>query len=449
MGSAELRLPRGHGPKRDFLQSTRIRDHIKKKTPSCAVKGLGMPREQASGDEAGWERAMKLWREIAGIASVTPLLAIAMHAATPASAAAREIWRITDLAPTARIHLRQQPNNRSKIVTYIPGDARGLVGGPCSGDWCQVEYDGFKGWLFARYLAPDNAPRRNAAAPASPNVQVPNVQVPNVQVLMTKKLLQLAKRGGTPLAVYAFPNEQLPIAGSLPADVEVVQGLGSCIKGFCYMRSGELVGWLKLEAFAADELAKDENTANTTNTAAIVVSPSPVEAKALNKTEPTSTQVAVQGAAAALQPLGDAGNKSYTLAGLGGQSALAMRESPDGTSRILGWIPSAATNVEGLHKCVEKWCLVRHGTVSGWVARRHLADASVESSQTFQAKGLELWGSVNVYDYPNAAANVIGKIPSYATGIVPIGGCDDEWCHVRYLGIAGWVSGQYIEPQAR
>jgi SH3-like domain-containing protein len=388
---------------------------------------------------------MKSWREIAGFASVTPLMAIAMHAAAPASAAAKEIWRITEIAPTARIHLRQQPNNRSKVVAYIPGDARGLLGGRCSGDWCQVEYDGFKGWIFARYLAPDDPPRHKDESPRR-NTAARTPAAPDVQLLTTKKLLQLAKRGAAPLAVYAFPNEQLPIAGSLAPDVEIVQGLGSCIRGFCYMRSGELVGWLKIEAFAADEEAKEENT---TNTAAIVVSPSPDEAKALNKTEPTSTQVAVQGAASALQPLGDAGNKSYTLAGLGGQSALAMRESPDETSRILGWIPNGATNVEGLRKCVEKWCLVRHANVSGWVARRHLADASVESSQMFQAKGLELWGSVSVYDYPNAAAKVIGKIPSYATGIVPIGGCDDEWCHVRYLGIAGWVSGQYLEPQAR
>ena len=86
-----------------------------------------------------------------------------------------------------------------------------------------------------------------------------------------------------------------------------------------------------------------------------------------------------------------------------------MREQPDGTSRILAWIPGNATDVEGLHKCVEQWCLVRHGDVSGWVARRHLADLSVESSQMFQAKGVELWGSVDVLDYPNEHAKVSAK----------------------------------------
>jgi len=387
---------------------------------------------------------MKLWGGIAGIASITPLLVIAVHIASPSPVAAKEIWRINEIPPTARIHLRQQPNNRSKVVTYIPGDTRGLVGGRCSGDWCQVEYNGLKGWIFARYLAPDTSPPPNAAARIPPASDAP--AAPNTQLLATKKLLPLAKRGAASLAVYAFPNERLPIAGSLPADVTVVQGLGSCIKGFCYVRSGELVGWLKVESFAVEDEAKTENT---TNTAAIVINPSPEDAKALNKTEPIATHVAVQAATPALRPLGDLGNKSYTLAGLGSQSALAMREQPNETSRILGWIPNGAEHVEGLRKCVEKWCLVRHGDVSGWVARRHLADVSVESSQMFQAKGLELWGSLSVYDYPNAAANVVGKIPSYATGIVPIGGCDDEWCHVRYLGIAGWVSGQYLEPQAR
>jgi SH3-like domain-containing protein len=305
---------------------------------------------------------MNVWRGIASIASVTPLLALVFH--LQYAAAAKETWRITDIAASARIHLREEANNRSKIIAYIPGTARGLSRGECEGGWCEVEYQGLTGWVFARYLARDAAPPREktAGAPASP-----------------------------PLNALAAANEA----------------------------NGQ-------DATAA--LATDAG-------------------RALNKTEPTATQVAVP--AAALQPLGDIDSKSYTLAGLGGQSSLAMREQPDGTSRILGWIPNRATDVQGLRKCVEKWCLVRHGAVSGWVARRHLADAAVESTQMFQAKGVALWGAVDVLDYPNPQANVVGKIPSYATGIVPIGGCDDEWCHVRYLGIAGWVSGEYLEPQAR
>ena len=377
---------------------------------------------------------MNVWRRIATIASVAPLLAIVLHLGYSAPAIAGETWRVTDIAPSARIHMRQQAHNRSKVVTYIPGDARGLSGSHCDDGWCLVEYNGFKGWVFARYLTPDTPPRgRATAAPHAPD---------HIRSLATKKTLQLAKRDGSPIAIYAFPNERLPVAGRIAAETETVQGLGSCISDWCYVRSGELVGWLKAEAFKLEGDAKDQGA-----TAALAVTVGAEESNPLN-TVPTASQASVQ-AAAAFNGLGDLGTKSYTLAGLGGQSSLAMREKPDGDSRILAWIPNGAKDVEGLRKCVEKWCLVRHGNMSGWVVRRHLADVSVESTQMFQAKGVELWGSLDVLDYPNANGNIVGKIPSYATGIVPIGGCDDDWCHVRYLGVAGWVSGQNLEPQAR
>jgi uncharacterized protein YraI len=82
------------------------------------------------------------------------------------------------------------------------------------------------------------------------------------------------------------------------------------------------------------------------------------------------------------------------------------------------------------------------------VLRRHLADESAESSQTFQVSGVALWSALDVLEYPGQDATVVGRIPAYATGIVPIGGCDKTWCQVRYLGIAGWVSGQYLAPLA-
>jgi SH3-like domain-containing protein len=375
---------------------------------------------------------MSVRRGIASIASVTPLLVFVCHLQYATPAAAKETWRITDIAASARIHMREEANNRSRIIAYIPGDARGLSRGECERGWCEVEYQGLTGWVFARYLARDTAPPREktTAGPAAP-----------LNAFAAKKILRLAQRDGAPLPIYTSPDGDRA-AGNIPAGVETVEGLGSCVRDRCQVRAGVLVGWLKADAFAAEDEANDQGA-----TAALAVTVATDPGKALNKTEPTATQAAVP--VAALQPLGDLDTKSYTLAGLGGQSSLAMREQPDGTSRILGWIPNGATDVQGLRKCVEKWCLVRHGAVSGWVARRHLADVAVESSQMFQAKGVALWGAVDVLDYPNANANVVGKIPSYATGIVPIGGCDDEWCHVRYLGIAGWVNGQNLEPQAR
>ncbi len=379
---------------------------------------------------------MHVWRGIATIASVTPFLAIGLHPGLSAPATAAQSWHVIGIAPTARIHLREQPDNKSEVLAYIPGDARGLrATGPCDDGWCPVEYQDLKGWLFARYLAEDEPAPREIDAAAVPTPA-------QLRSLAVKKTLQLAKHEGVALTVYAFADERLPVAGILPPETETVEGLGSCIRDWCYVRSGDLAGWLKAEAFALADDAKAQGS-----TAALAQTITVDESKALSKTEASVTPAAVQ--PTTLPEPHDGDNKTYTLAGLGGQSSLAMREEPDGTSRILAWIPNEATDVEGLHKCVEKWCLVRHGDVSGWVERRHLADASVESTQMFQARGVELWGSVNVLDYPNEHGTVVGKIPSYATGIVPIGGCDDDWCHVRYLGIAGWVSGQNLEPQTR
>ena len=73
---------------------------------------------------------MKVWRGIASVASVTPLLVIGLHSGPAGRGGQGNLARQSISRPTARIHLRQQPNNHSKVLAYIPGDARGLPGGP-------------------------------------------------------------------------------------------------------------------------------------------------------------------------------------------------------------------------------------------------------------------------------------------------------------------------------
>ncbi len=377
---------------------------------------------------------MIAWRGLAVLPACTLALTAAWSAGAPRVAFA-ESWRAVNIEPTGRIHLRQSASNQAKILAYIPGDARGLSGGPCVDDWCPIEFRGQKGWVFQRFLAPDDS----AAADPSP---APS-GIRTVQPVALKKTLNIVNEDKRPIPIYAFPNEALSVAGRLPGDTLTVEGLGVCIGNWCYVRSGALVGWLRTAMIKPDDAAPEGDA-----TAATAKADPAVDEKALNKTEPTASQTSIV-TAALPKAFGDTDIKTYTLAGLSGQNALPMREKPDGVSAIVALIPNGAKDVEGLRKCIDRWCLVRHGNANGWVARRHLADVSVESSQSFQVSGLALWNPLDVLDYPNADAAVIGQIPSYATGIVPIGGCDDDWCHIRYLGIAGWVKGENLEPQRR
>jgi SH3-like domain-containing protein len=78
-----------------------------------------------------------------------------------------------------------------------------------------------------------------------------------------------------------------------------------------------------------------------------------------------------------------------------------------------------------------------------------LADDGLKETNNYQVAGIGLLDKLEVIDSPTNDGGVVGHIPAYATGIVPIGRCDDSWCHVRYLGLAGWVRGKYLTPTKR
>ncbi|NJM35646.1 MAG: hypothetical protein HC850_14175 [Rhodomicrobium sp.] len=363
------------------------------------------------------------------------LLAAGGLGSTATSVTAAETWRIVNIDASSRVHMRQSASNRSKILAYIPGNERGLKSTHCISNWCRIEFRGIKGWVFSRYLAPDEG---NAGSPKA-------AAAPDPEVLAQRKSFDLVHRDGRPIPIYAFPSDTLPIAGNVAPETKNVEGLGTCIEQWCYVRSGQLIGWMRTDAFAlATQQAETEVT-----TAALSEPAEPQGDTAINETEPTATNAATVAAVEIDPPPLGFEAKTYALAGLAGDNALPIREKPEAASRILGLIPGDAKNVEGLRKCVERWCLIRYGNTDGWVLRRHLADETVEDTQTFQVSGLALWNALEVKDYPGEQAATVGTIPSYATGIVPIGGCDDVWCHIRYLGIAGWVSGRYLEPQKK
>jgi SH3-like domain-containing protein len=374
---------------------------------------------------------MECWRKgVAFAAAASAMAGASFLLARPADA---ESYRINNVDRAGRIHMRQAPSNRAKVLAYIPPDSRLESTGNCDDKWCEVTHKGQRGWVFRKYLLPTGGgkpvasparPDQEPAVTASPKPDLSKEIPPELQDTM----LRLVFQGERPIPVYAMPSDRLPAAGRIDPGVEEVEDLGTCTRKYCYIRHGQLVGWISDEA-----IAKDDSAASPPD--------------GFDQTVPTAGQAAGQ-AASLIEGLGAVEVKTYTLAGLSGDASLPVRDNPADGASILGWIPGDAKAVEGMRKCVTKWCLIRHEALTGWVLRRHLADEAA-GAKRYQVNGVALWGALDVLDYPGPDASIVGHIPSYATGLVPIGSCDKDWCHVRYLGIAGWVSTRYIEPQRR
>jgi SH3-like domain-containing protein len=391
-------------------------------------------------------------------ASGTVIITAIIIALTGWSAEAKT-WRITNVKQSSAIHLRQLPSSKSKIIGYIPSNAKNLSGGTCRGSWCQIEYNGRKGWVYKKYLAAQKQEAYSNASATSPNKASPNTSKslsfpapPKGQDIPLK-----SSRDGPPIPVYAFPSKQLPISGNLPSATATVKSMGTCVRNWCYVRSGSLVGWIPQTYFAsANEDSSKQAVTNslpeqTTNTDASQENTPEQAAKVaspvLNNTEPTATQIAPQTAIPAEADYG--ATKLYSLAGLSSSLPLIIRKQPNDDGAVLGSVPHNAKDVEGLHKCIKKWCLVRYHKLIGWVLRRHLADDSLKGTKSYLVTGIGLMDKLEVIDMPANNGDIVGHIPAYATGIVPIGRCDDSWCHVRYLGVAGWVRSKYLTPSKR
>lgn len=413
---------------------------------------------------------MWCWRSGMAFAATAMVGAAVGLAGAPARS---ESYRINNVDNAQRINMRQLPSNRARVVAYIPPESRLVGTGKCNERWCEVIYKEHTGWVFRKYLLPSESGRTKAAAPAreAPRAEAPkrdaepkvaqtqDAEAKDIPDDLRDTMLRLVFTDERPIPVYAFPSDRLPAAGRIAPGTQEVEDLGTCTRKFCYIRSGSLVGWISEDAFVrAGEpvpAGKGRPSARSQRGSTISSEPqadaasrddAPAPPRALDNTVPTATQ-ATGPITSPFDIPGSIEIKSYTLAGLADDAALPVRETADENSPILGWIPGNAASVEGLRKCVLKFCLVRYETLTGWVARRYLADETSGNGKRFLVSGVALWGSLDVLDYPGSGASVVGHIPAYATNLVPIGHCDKDYCHIRYLGIAGWVSAKYLAAQ--
>jgi hypothetical protein len=109
------------------------------------------------------------------------LLALAPSLTRAQAAEGPDFWAVTGVGATDTLNLRMAPNADSEAIARIPFNARGLKNYGCPNEitfeqwkrmtkfqrdqaarsrWCQVEYQGRKGWVAGRFLREDGGTSR-------------------------------------------------------------------------------------------------------------------------------------------------------------------------------------------------------------------------------------------------------------------------------------------------
>jgi len=219
------------------------------------------------------------------------------------------------------------------------------------------------------------------------------------------------------------PSGQSPVIASVPKDA-VLTSFQPCARGWCAVEYKGFRGWI-YDIFVVEQSA---------NTGAQVPY-APLAKAALQRPSAATAPVA----AAKESP-----RISYRVIGLGAEESLPIREAPLDTAPLIGALSPAANAIAGLETCKRQWCLIEHDGVRGYVRNRFLARAGDAPSPKY---GVDGESNVKVFSYGAPDADVVGEIPFYAGGIVPVGDCNGEWCHVRYLGLVGFVDTRRLRPQ--
>jgi hypothetical protein len=92
-----------------------------------------------------------------------------------------DFWAVTGVRPDDALNLRAAPNAESRAIARIPFNARGIRNFGCPSDvtfeqwkrmtpaqrdwaarsrWCEVEYNGMRGWVAGRFLKEDGTAHR-------------------------------------------------------------------------------------------------------------------------------------------------------------------------------------------------------------------------------------------------------------------------------------------------
>ena len=236
---------------------------------------------------------------------------------------------------------------------------------------------------------------------------------------------QPSKTWKTSMAVHlrAAPANQSAVIAQVPKDA-LLTSLQPCAKGWCSVKYKGLRGWI-FDTFIVEQPAK---TAGTLSAAAQALAKTPLEKTPLQKPMPASLF-------APAAPSMEGAGASYRVIGLPAGERLPLREGPLDTSRVIAELPPDTAGIAKLETCRRPWCLVAYKDTKGYLQGRFLGRTVMPSRRY----GVDGETDLKVLTSASAEADIAGEIPYYASGIVPIGDCNSEWCHVRYLGLVGFV----------
>ncbi len=221
------------------------------------------------------------------------------------------------------------------------------------------------------------------------------------------------------------PSNQSPVIASVPKDA-MLTSFQPCSRGWCAVDYKGFRGWI-YDVYIVEQPGK-------------AVPPAPPPPQPLAK---ASLQ---RPSAAPMATAREGMRTSYRMIiGLGAEESLPIRVGPLDTARVIGALSPAANNIAGLEPCMRQWCLIEHNGARGYVRSRFLGRTEVARSPRY---GVDGEPDLTVFSFAGSDADVVGEIPFYAGGIVPIGDCNGEWCHVRYLGLVGFVDTRRLRPEA-
>ncbi len=85
-------------------------------------------------------------------------------------------YRVTGIANWDVLYIRSQPSTRGRKIGSIPPQGRDISKlGPCSGNWCKIDYQGIIGWASMMYLVADTSSAMSETYIAKPSADAPIV----------------------------------------------------------------------------------------------------------------------------------------------------------------------------------------------------------------------------------------------------------------------------------
>ncbi len=229
-------------------------------------------------------------------------------------------------------------------------------------------------------------------------------------------------RAGSRGYLRSAPSGQSPIVASVPRGA-MLTSLQPCAKGWCAVEYKGVRGWT-YGVFVAE---KPDETTTPAHAA------EPLAKASLQRPSPAPSPSA-KGRAGA----------SYRVIGLGGEESLPVRKAPFAAAQVVNALSPATNDIAGLETCTRRWCFIEHNGVRGFVRTRFLARSDEASAPKY---GVDGEPNLKVFSFASPDAEIIGEIPFYAEGIAPVGECSGQWCHVRYLGLVGFVDTHRLRPQ--